>query len=125
MPGNGSRIGVLFVFGKCRKSRKKYIQGSYKGNDRLGSDSYAHKDRPSMDPGAKTTFACGIHMSGSFWKEVWTMSTLEKDVKRMELQIGQLVRIVANQNERLNRFEEIERKRRIMAIHKIPLAERV
>ncbi|MFJ7934334.1 hypothetical protein [Sporosarcina sp. NPDC096371] len=53
------------------------------------------------------------------------MSTLEKDVKRMELQIEQLISIVANQNERLNQFEEIERKKRRVAIHQIPLAERV
>lgn len=53
------------------------------------------------------------------------MNTLEKDVKRMELQIGQLISIVANLNERLNRFEEIERKKRIIAMHKRPLAERV
>lgn len=51
------------------------------------------------------------------------MISLEKDVKRLELQIGQLISIVANQNERLNRFEEIERKKRIVAIHRIPLAE--
>jgi len=51
------------------------------------------------------------------------MTSLEKDVKRLELQIGQLISIVANQNERLNRFEEAERKKRIIAIHRIPLAE--
>ncbi|WP_342508510.1 hypothetical protein [Sporosarcina sp. FSL K6-2383] len=53
------------------------------------------------------------------------MHTLEKDVKRMELQIGQLISIVAYQNERLNRFEEVERKKRIAIIQRIPLAERV
>jgi hypothetical protein len=53
------------------------------------------------------------------------MSTLEKDVKRLELQIGQLISIVAHQNERLNQFEEVERKKRIKAMHKIPFAERV
>ncbi len=53
------------------------------------------------------------------------MNTLEKDVKRMELQIGQLISIVANQNDRLNRFEDIERKKRIKAVHKVTHAERV
>lgn len=53
------------------------------------------------------------------------MNVLEKDVKRMELQIVQLISIVANLNDRLNRFEEIERKRRILAFHKRPLPERV
>lgn len=53
------------------------------------------------------------------------MSTLEKDVKRMELQMGQLISIVANLNERLNRFEDLERKKKIVAMHRRPLAERV
>ena len=53
------------------------------------------------------------------------MSLLEKDVIRMELQIGQLIRIVANQNERLNRLEETEKKGKVMAMHKRPLTERV
>ncbi|WP_203248475.1 hypothetical protein [Sporosarcina beigongshangi] len=53
------------------------------------------------------------------------MQTLEKDVKRMELQIGQLISIVANQNERLNRVEEMERRKRITSIQRIPLAERM
>ena len=53
------------------------------------------------------------------------MSTLEKDVRRLEMQIGQLITIVANQNDRLNRFEERERKKKIRAIHNIPFAERV
>ena len=53
------------------------------------------------------------------------MSLLEKDVIRMELQIGQLIRIVANQNERLNRLEETEKTQKVMAIHKRPLTERV
>ncbi len=58
-------------------------------------------------------------------REHETMQTLEKDVKRMELQIGQLISIVANQNERLNRVEEMERRKRITSIQRIPLAERM
>lgn len=53
------------------------------------------------------------------------MTSLEKDIQRLELQVGQLISIVANQNERLNRFEEIERKKRIVAFQRIPLAEHV
>lgn len=53
------------------------------------------------------------------------MITLKKDVNRLELQIGQLITIVANQNERLTRFEEIERKRRMIAVQKIPLANQL
>ena len=53
------------------------------------------------------------------------MTPLEEDVKRLELQIGQLITIVANQNERLNRFEETERKKRIVAMQRIPFAEHV
>lgn len=53
------------------------------------------------------------------------MTTLEKDVKRMEMQIGQLISIVANQNKRLNRIEDLERTRKFGNMHIIPLAERV
>lgn len=53
------------------------------------------------------------------------MHTFEKDVKRVELQIGQLIKIVANQNERLNRVEDIERRKRITSIQRISQAERV
>ncbi|WP_188006754.1 hypothetical protein GGGNBK_03935 [Sporosarcina sp. ANT_H38] len=53
------------------------------------------------------------------------MTILEKDVKRMELQIEQLISIVANQNNRLNRIEDLERKRKFGPVHSIPLAERV
>lgn len=53
------------------------------------------------------------------------MTILEKDVKRMELQIEQLISIVANQNKRLNRIEDLERKRKFGTVHCIPLAERV
>ena len=41
------------------------------------------------------------------------MTTIEKDVKRMEMQIEQLISIVANQNNRLNRIEDLERKKKI------------
>ncbi len=51
------------------------------------------------------------------------MTSLEENVKRLELQIGQLISIVANQNERLNRFEEAERKKRKIAMQRIRYAE--
>lgn len=53
------------------------------------------------------------------------MTTIEKDVKRLEMQIEQLISIVANQNNRLNRLEDIERKKKFGPVHIIPLAERV
>ena len=53
------------------------------------------------------------------------MTTIEKDVKRMEMQIEQLISIVANQNNRLNRIEDQERKKKFRTVHIIPLAERV
>jgi len=53
------------------------------------------------------------------------MTTIEKDVKRMEMQIEQLISIVANQNKRLNRIEDLERKKKFGTVHMIPLAERV
>lgn len=53
------------------------------------------------------------------------MHTLEKEVKRLEMQIGQLVSIIANLNDRLNRLEDSERKKKIRSIRKIQLAERI
>lgn len=58
-------------------------------------------------------------------KGVWNMTTIKKDMKRMEMQIEQLIRIVANQNNRLNRIEDLERKKKFGTVHIIPLAERV
>ncbi|MBE1555680.1 hypothetical protein [Sporosarcina limicola] len=52
------------------------------------------------------------------------MTTFEKDINRMEVQIGQLIRIVANLNDRLNRFEDTERKKRMKAMHKMSNADR-
>ncbi|WP_179390798.1 hypothetical protein [Sporosarcina sp. JAI121] len=52
------------------------------------------------------------------------MGTLEKDIKRMEIQIEQLISIIANQNSRLNRIEDVERQKRLKNIRMIPLAER-
>ncbi len=53
------------------------------------------------------------------------MSTLEKDVRRMEAQIEQLISIIANQNNRLNRIEDQERKKSFKTVHSIPVAEHV
>lgn len=53
------------------------------------------------------------------------MHTVEKEVKRLEMQIGQLVTIIANLNDRLNRLEDSERKQKIRSIRKIQLAERL
>lgn len=50
------------------------------------------------------------------------MSTLEKDVLRMELQIGELIRIVANLNERLRAIEDNHDNR--VFIQQIPLARK-
>lgn len=48
------------------------------------------------------------------------MTKLEKDVLRMELQIGELIRIVANLNERLQGIEEVKQKK--SRIQKIPIS---
>ena len=53
------------------------------------------------------------------------MDTLKKDLQRMEMQIEQLIAIVANQNKRLNRIEDAERKKRLKTMRIIPFAERV
>lgn len=48
------------------------------------------------------------------------MSKLEKEVLRMELQVSELIRIVANLNERLKNIEETEKERSYL--QKIPFA---
>lgn len=53
------------------------------------------------------------------------MTTIENDMKRMEMQIEQLISIVADQNNRLNRIEDLERKRKFGTVHIIPLEERL
>lgn len=50
------------------------------------------------------------------------MSKLEKEVLRMELQVSELIRIVANLNERLKNIEDTEKARSY--IQKIPFAVR-
>lgn len=47
------------------------------------------------------------------------MMTLEQQVLRMELQIGELIRIVATLNDRLKEVEEVKTRR---AITKIPIS---
>ena len=43
----------------------------------------------------------------------------------MEMQIEQLISIVANQNNRLNRIEDKKGRKNSGTVHKIPLAEHV
>jgi predicted RNase H-like nuclease (RuvC/YqgF family) len=76
-----------------------------------------------MDMKAETAFAFMLlhHKKKGMEK----MHTLEKEVKRLEMQIGQLVSIIANLNDRLNRLEDSERKKKIRSIRKIQLAERI
>lgn len=52
------------------------------------------------------------------------METIEKKMIRMELQIGQLIRIVANMNERVNELEDAEKKKKRMFVEKRMVAER-
>lgn len=53
------------------------------------------------------------------------MKPIEKQIERIELQIEQLITIVANLNRRINRLEENEQKRKIQALHTIPIAKRM
>lgn len=39
------------------------------------------------------------------------MSDVKQEVLRMELQVGELIRIVANMNERLNKIEDKEKRK--------------
>ena len=59
----------------------------------------------------------------SLEREVRSLETLTKDLQRMEMQIEQLISIVANQNKRLNRIEDGDRKNRLVTIRKIPYAD--
>lgn len=45
------------------------------------------------------------------------MEKFEHQLIRMELQVGQLIRIVAGMNERINDLEEKEQARKIVPIH--------
>lgn len=40
------------------------------------------------------------------------MTKLEKDVLRMEVQVGELIRIVANLNRQIQQLEEVNKKAR-------------
>ncbi|MCM3744148.1 hypothetical protein M3193_08335 [Sporosarcina luteola] len=45
------------------------------------------------------------------------MEKLDQQLIRMELQVGQLIRIIAGMNERLNELEERELARKVIPIH--------
>ncbi|NYF23519.1 TolA-binding protein [Sporosarcina sp. JAI121] len=75
-------------------------------------------------PGTYTPAFPGFVQAENQGREVWNVGTLEKDIKRMEIQIEQLISIIANQNSRLNRIEDVERQKRLKNIRMIPLAER-
>lgn len=52
------------------------------------------------------------------------MEKLEQQLIRMELQVGQLIRIIAGMNERLNELEERELARKVIPIHMRRQAQR-
>jgi hypothetical protein len=56
-------------------------------------------------------------------KGMGQLNTLTKDVERMEMQIGQLITIIANLNDRINHIEDNEREKKIRTIRKIALAD--
>ena len=45
------------------------------------------------------------------------MKNIEQQLIRMELQVGQLIRIIASLNERINELEEKELSRKVIPIH--------
>ncbi|MCM3709255.1 hypothetical protein [Sporosarcina luteola] len=45
------------------------------------------------------------------------MEQFEQQLIRMELQVGQLIRIIAGMNERINELEEMEFARKVIPIH--------
>ncbi|WP_168157276.1 hypothetical protein [Sporosarcina ureilytica] len=46
------------------------------------------------------------------------MHRINKEVLRMELQISELIRMVANLNERLKELEEVEKSRMYLKMHR-------
>lgn len=48
------------------------------------------------------------------------MTKLNRDVLRMELQISELIRMVANLNDRLRNLEEIEVEKFYMSLQQVP-----
>lgn len=48
------------------------------------------------------------------------MTKHNQDVLRMELQISELIRIVANLNDRLRHLEEVEADKFYMNLHRLP-----
>ncbi|MCM3636504.1 hypothetical protein M3152_02140 [Sporosarcina luteola] len=52
------------------------------------------------------------------------MDKFEKQLIRTELQVGQLIRIIARLNERLNELEERELARKVIPIHMRRQAQR-
>ncbi|WP_156450388.1 hypothetical protein [Sporosarcina sp. HYO08] len=53
------------------------------------------------------------------------MNKLQQDLIRMELQIGQLIHITANLNERLNRLEKAENQKKTMFMNRAAPIERM
>lgn len=85
--------------------------------------------RGGMEPPKKSRSRCKrdcfSRQRDRYLKErMYPMRTLEKEVIRMELQIGQLIHIIANLNERIGHLEDERRKNRTAQVHKIPLARR-
>ena len=80
----------------------------------MGSDilrqKYANEDFWRAETASAST---GSIQADYERRGVRNMNTIEKDVKRMEMQIEQLISIVANQNNRLNRIEDMERKKKL------------
>lgn len=77
-----------------------------------------------MDKEAETAFASDVHFTSRIERKgMGQLNILEKDVERMEMQIGQLITIIANLNDRLNHIEDNEREKKIRTIRKIALAD--
>ncbi|MFD1203825.1 MULTISPECIES: hypothetical protein [Sporosarcina] len=47
-----------------------------------------------------------------------------KEMIRMELQIGQLIRIVATMNERIKELEDLEKSRKVVSLHRLRSPEK-
>ncbi|GEN81761.1 hypothetical protein SLU01_00730 [Sporosarcina luteola] len=53
------------------------------------------------------------------------MENVERKIIRLELQVGELIRILAHLNERIKNIEEKERDGKIISIHKRQATHRI
>ena len=64
-----------------------------------------------------------VPVSRNYEKGMLVLTKIEKEVVRMELQISELIRVVANLNERLKRVEDKNKSNDV--VRKVPIAQKI